>query len=642
MGRFLCTGLRRSNQNVSIGALIASLVWFALANPANAQDIPDDFGPPVAKSKAVYFPPEHFPDTNEWESFRIHATEFLQDHSDDTMAPRAIHDLILIEGIRAKPNQTEINELKTRLAFEYPDSLAMKMALKSFKEPGEFRTLLVTEFRKPNQTFSPDFCRQFLKASERGLDAFGPAFVNDDDFTVLIDLTLNSGKSYRLKQLSDQKWSLMKGLAKSGMEICRNAELSNPDKVVGLHQLSELTAIKQQNLPACLRDAERFWLTRLSQAARQLPPIRAILIEQLITERKYPEALASLDELLVLEQQPKWLFWQAWCLICEQDYTAAAETLARLSKQFPGDLWARQGAELASALRDRDVAIRENAAALFELLTELRGENFDWMQLTLVHKSANGRSIEAWVTGDAVNHSLDLFVNHDQAPLVGYKATLKDYSIFLRDQAKVVQINKPGMFLDLTFALGKVAQGLTYHFNFNTVSTPAAAESWRRVIQDVARHPLLVNPDVITTLMGSNIKGAIPLRMRIVEDRRVLEWWAPEINQPQMRKYEFEMFPKEQHRLRARSGAENFAEMTFGKAGTQVLESRWKGLPIVEKEEIDFGLIFQAFSVASSLWKTEDNTISTEVPRDHNVVPVGATGRDAAEKVVQPLGAAPK
>ncbi|MDB5386313.1 MAG: uncharacterized protein JWM11_1959 [Planctomycetaceae bacterium] len=646
MSQFHRNDIYRLNLKLRGWLVSFCLAGAMLTNVGAAQEIPDDFGPPVAKTKPVYFPPEHFPNTNEWETFRIHAIEFLQDHADDVMAPRAIHDMILIETIRAKPNQAEINALKTRLAFEYPDSLALAVTLKSFKDQSEYRNLLMTEFRKPEQTFSPDFCRQFLKASELGLTAFGPVFTNDDGFAQLIDLALNDGKSFRLRQLTDEKFQNMKGMARSGMELGRKAELSRAEKVIGLHSIGDAATAKRQSVPQGLGDAIRYWISRLSSEERQLPQIREILIEHLLSTKKFQQALPELDALLAIEQQPKWMFWRAWSLASEQQFDAASLALEQLAKQFPSDAWSKLGADFAIVLRERNAAMRENADAILELVTQLQSDDFEALKLHVAYHPIQGKLIELWATGDAVNHSLDVFINYGSVPFVGYKTTLNDYSIFLRDQGKIVQINKPGIFLDFTLGLNQTAQGLSSNFNFNTASTPAAANSWRRAIRDLAKNPLVANRDAVVSLLHLNLKSVFPLRMKTVDGRRIYRWFQFDLNRPQSKPFEFELTSTNQRQIRFRDSFGTTAEVTFGKVGSVVAESRWKDLPITKKDEFDFTLIMQAVMMASTMLKTDEDANETPqtapMATDGGVVPAAAIEKQTTRKIVQPLGIVPK
>jgi tetratricopeptide (TPR) repeat protein len=646
MPRFPSIDVRRSALQLFVWPALVWTVVSLLTAPAFAQDIPDDFGPPIVKAKPVYFAPEHFPNTDEWETFRIHALEFVQKYPDDVMAPRAISDLIAIETVRSKPNLVQLNGYKTRLVLEYPESLATAVTIKSIKDQNEYRTLLINEFRKLDQSFDPDFCRQYVKACELGLNAYGPGFVNDDSFAQIIELVLNDGKSFRLKQICEQKFLLVKGLPKVAMEVCRNTELTTSDKVLKLHALLDSLDSKHQTKPLGPTDAERFWLARLSPDEQKLPAIRAILIEKLLALKKFPQALAELTELLAVEQQPKWIFWQAWALACEQQFDASLDTLEQLSKQFPKDPWNTVGTDFAFVLRDRETALHENIDAILELAAAVQGDNFDTLKVNFSHHPLNSKAIDAWITADSINYDLDVFINYGGKPLVGYKATLKDYSIFLRDQAKIVQINKPGIFPDLNVAMTQSPLGLTPNFNFNTASTPAAAASWRRLVQELAKNPLVANKLVISNLIRFSIKTGFPRRMQTVEGRRIFGWFSFEFNRPEVQKFEVELAGKDQHQLQVRFGSQTSAEILFGKAGSLAADTRWKDLPIVKKEEFDLALMMQAIALATSIINPEANAesppASPAAVKDGSVIRTAAEVDETSKSAVKPIDTTPK
>ena len=281
MSHCLCTWFRPTDVNRHAVRFLAAIVCtMMLSVGALAQDIPDDFGPPVVRSKVNYLSPENFSPNDEFLAFREHAHEFLRDHSDHVMAPRALHDLILIQTALPKPDPNVANGLKTRLLMEYPESLSAHFTIKSFKDQSEFRNLLTADFRKPDRDFSHTYCRQFLKACELGLNAFGPGFVADDGLQFHIRLALSEGKSFRLSQLNEAHREKLKDLPRAGFDLCGKAELTPIDRIAGLHQLIQKATPLQQVQVQAIKDAEVFWMSRLTEKDRDQPKILTILIEK--------------------------------------------------------------------------------------------------------------------------------------------------------------------------------------------------------------------------------------------------------------------------------------------------------------------------------------------------------------------------
>jgi hypothetical protein len=572
-----------------------------------AKDAKEEFDAPGIKLKAVYSPPEHFPATNEWESFRNHAVKFLQEHPDDAMAPAALRDLILIEGIRATPNPVELNGLRALALLAYPDSLVSFMTLKTLKSPADFRAILYSQTRMPNQTFEPDFCRRFLKACELSLAVAGPKTIEDDDFLILISLAMKDGKSYKLKQFIEQKWPRMKESAKSVIELSNDAELKPTEKVARLHQLAALKPSQNATANLALLDAERFWMTRLSSEDRKLPLIREISIERLLEAKRFADASTELSELLAIEKRPKWMFWHAWCLAIELEYDKALTVLDEQAKQFPNDDWTKNGKNLAGLIRDQDSAYRENAEAILESVTELQAIDLDLLQIHILHTPLRGKSFEFWATGDAFNSTLDAFINQDSKPLVGYQSSFTEYSLFLRDQGKVYKVSKPGLFPEIHLGINIGPGGLNLNGNFNAASTKAAANGWKRTILTLAKDPVLGDLDAVLRLLRQGAKPALPSRMKKAGDSRVFVWQTPEIHKPEMQEVQIELFPVGQHKLSIRSGKEYSVEIAYGKLGSlAVSKSQWANLPVEKRADLDLGIGMRALTAANSIFQTEE------------------------------------
>lgn len=605
----LSKSLWRSSGATVLGMLC--LVWTSLAF---GQDIPDEFEPVAPKPKAVYFPPENFDSNDDFLAFREHAYEFLQDHPDHKLAPRALHDLILIHNLAPTPDAKVINGLKTRLVFEFPESITARILMKSFKDQSEYRNLLTAEFRKPEQDFSRSFCRQLLKAAELGVNMFGPDFLNDDNLQILVGLCLSEGKSFRLTQLTDSHYERLSQPVKSGMDLCRPSDLTPIDRATGLHRLLQSLPPTQQQ-PQCLKDAERFWMTRLTPADRQQPDLMAILIEQKLSEDQFEQALIELNQLLVLKQEPKWLFWHGWCLANVRQFDASIEAFEKLKNQFPADPWSRTASELIPLVREIDLAITEQVEVVQEVITDLKSEHFEQLQVHAIYQP-QGKSFELAASADSVQESIDAFVLHGGQPLVGYQATMKNYKLFVKDQSEVIQINKPGSFPDLVLGMQLNPNGFAYNFNLNMHSTPEAARSWRKSVLDLLNHPLLANKEAVqVVLRWSASKNGIPVRVRDVGDRRSLVWLTPEINRPQLQRFEFEWAPPAQHEFTIRS-ADFSIEAKYGKSGTLKPQvTPWEHLPVIQKQTLDVSLLMQAMSTAALIFNPEPVTQQPLTPQ---------------------------
>lgn len=572
-----------------------------------AQDAGDKFDPPGIKAKAVYSPPERFPHTNEWEAFRVHAISFLTEYPDDEMAPTALRDLIVIEGLRSKPNPLELNALKARSLLKYPESLTTLMTLRSFKAPIEFRTTLLSEVRRPNQSFSPDFSRSFLKACELGLLVVGPNTIDDDDFLLLMSLAMRDSKSTRLRQFIEQKWTRMKEPAKSAIELSNDDKLKPADKVGRLHDLAAARQLENPVPNQGLLDAERFWMTRLLPEERKLPRIREILIERLLEKKRFAAAITELDQLLASEKQPKWMFWRAWSLAIELDFNQSLAALDQLAMQFPNDDWSKHGARLADLIRDQDAAYHENAQAILETAKELQATALDLLQIHVSHTPARGKSFEVWANADAVNSTLNVFIKHDSKPLVGYQSSFQEYSLFLRDQGQVFKVNKPGLFPEINLGINATPDGLDFNVNFNAASTQAAATSWQRTLLGLAKDPALGDVEAILRLVRLGAKPAFPVRMKKAGESRIFLWYTPAIHTPEMTEFEIEVSPIAQHQFRVRFGKQYSAEVVYGKAGSlPASSSQWENIPVVKKDDLDIGIAMHALSIASSIFQPQE------------------------------------
>ena len=327
--------------------------------------------------------------------------------------------------------------------------------------------------------------------------------------------------------------------------------------------------------------------------------------------------------------EPKLYFWRAWSLANQDKSAEAIQVLETLKKQFPDDPWSKHGLELAELLRDQGKAIVEQSAVIQELIADWTPEHLQQLRINAQYHLANGKSVD--VVARADDNMLDVFLSQSGQPLVGYKATLKEYSLFLKDSPEVVQISKPGLFPDLKLGLALTPQGPTYSFNFNAFSTPEAAQSWRRAILELARSPLVASPQAIQgALRLSALHSGFPARVKTTGDRRTLAWLTPSINDPEMQRFEVELGPPRQHEFSLRF-IKFAAQIQYGKPSFSANTSTpWDGLPVVQKNDIDLAIIMRAISLATALFNPDENT--TEVPKEEKA-PVQPTAQPMALSV---------
>ncbi|MFO0885302.1 MAG: hypothetical protein U0894_14120 [Pirellulales bacterium] len=260
------------------------------------------------EATAEFRTPEYFSDRGKPADFIPYAYEFLQANPRDPRAARILFDICMTAT--AIDNKAAADEAKTQLLLEHPQSLPTTFLFKTL-EDDDVRKLLISRFELRTQTLDRSTLFRLNRALEACQKHYGPA--GDDTFNAQAAIASNNpeiAKAHRAMIKKDDS-----DLARI-VDVALNAELSAANKVIRLQEWRDVNTARAYQ--AYLYQEE------LSDEDRKLPSIEILIVENMLVNYQFADALPRLKILRAELDQPKVYYWQATAEAATGDTEGAA------------------------------------------------------------------------------------------------------------------------------------------------------------------------------------------------------------------------------------------------------------------------------------------------------------------------------
>lgn len=518
---------------------------------------------------AEFRTPEYFANRGKPADFIPYAYEFLQANPRDPRAARIWFDICMTAT--AIDNKAAADEAKTQLLMEHPQSLPTIFLFKTL-EDDDVRKLLISRFELRTQTLDRSTLFRFNRALEACQKHYGPA--GDDTFNAQAAIASNNpeiAKAHRAMIKKDDS-----DLARI-VDVALNAELSAANKVIRLQEWRDVNTARAYQ--AYLYQEE------LSDEERKLPSIEILMVENMLVNYQFADALPRLKILRAELDQPKVYYWQATAEAATGDTEAALFTLDELRQKFPTSDWAKTSRRLTAAFSTIEESLLEHQTLIKKVHETFVDLPLEVLELDLRIKNENAQAFEAYVAMDLKKDTLELVVKRDEKSILGYRAVTKYSQFFLYGEKKISRFEQNGVCPVFHFAVTPRAGG-GFLLGFNCNVSLQGQFGMHQSVRKIVRQPLLQSARSREAFMRHALQsGSFPEAVVTQEGISILRWIRPNFDSAELASFELGI-ASDNHLKYVGSEAWSIKNIQYGGSDVKLSVQKWPEMPVETSAEM--------------------------------------------------------
>jgi hypothetical protein len=529
------------------------------------------------------------------------ARQYLDRNPSAPAAAMVVHDVLVVASITK--DAALADEMKTRLLMDYSDSPYTRHVVSILGAYGtnknnagnhvsEFHRLLKKVVTDRKDILSPAMAERFCRAVRAGVDCLGSSALGDDEFLLESTVLAQAAGDYRLETDLADRLGQSEDTAAKKIAAVAFSNRTAVEKVLGLHAI--------EGEPKA-RAIERLMHQRLAPQERKLPAVVKTVLENLVEEGKYRDALPLAQELLAGGDDPQVRFLLACCQAAETHLEAASATLAELQARFPNSPWSQAGKDLAILVKSLPANLDRYSRDMSAEIANLKRIGMDACECKATYYAPSGRVFHGYVAVAPRDGVVEADVSEDDGRiLLAYRTNTRNCSMYTGGEASIHEIDQNGCYPLLKTNLDYGADGeVQFSFNLNVVSSMDALLASG---QSLASSPLLASPVAIRNLIEHYAKkGWLPAPPENSSRGTIYRWVRAEPRSPKMAVIELLITPSGDIGW-LRTPTLNVESFRHGPSGSfRLSPPAWPSLPVVRSDKVDPTVFFRIMSVAMSL-----------------------------------------
>jgi hypothetical protein len=532
------------------------------------------------------------------------AREYLEKKPQSTSAPMVAYDLVIVAG--ATRDASLADEMKTRLVLNYSDSLYAYHLITTLpanmgSQGGKsFADLLKQSVKDAKKPFSTEFASKFCRAAYLGLRNIGPGFLSGDELVLDCALMASIAGDFQLKSICAAKKDDLKEESKAIAEVLFDASSDDVAKLLKIHGLK-----KSESKPLF----EQYYYSCLFPAEKESPQVAKVIIETLLSDKKFDEAMPLIEKLLKQQEDPQVLFWQAWCRQARNEPGKAMEILDRLQKKYSQSPWKSTAIELSALIKDRDAILDQHARALLDAIAKILEQGADAIEGTIVYQGEDQPPIFIYLATLSPRNMLEITVMREGKMLLGYKTEQGTSRFYIAGEPSVYQFNAKASYPNLRLNVQRDPDGqlqFGYGVNFGDSYQPFQ-------LSQVLNQPFLTSKDeLLFQLKRGEKQGWMPTPVASDEGKKVYRWVCPLPDKPEFESFEFLISP-ESEICSFKTKSFQITKFHYGPSASFTFSPpSWPAVPVVEKEKSDPSILFRVLSTAMSIFNPQEKKIAAK------------------------------
>jgi hypothetical protein len=574
-----------------IGAWVCFVVGALLANGSMAAD-------PAAPE---YLAPEYFFSRERYADFLPHARQFLADHPRDERAPRIVMDRIMVATLLQ--NQAELKDAKLQLLLDHPQTVPNGYFLRT-TPVNDLKGLLKDAFHS-HQPLTPVILEKYTRAFDACYRMHGPSLVDDE-------LMAQMALATREPRVAAQCQASIK---KADSEPAKLVAIALNAKLQPIEKLQQLQALRHNKTAQAYQ--RYLYDVVLSDADRAAPAAQSIVVENLLHDKHFADALPKVAELSAATKNPQHVFWLAWAQMATGEPGAARATLADLAREHADSPWAKVGGELEPLVENLHANLADHVDATEDALAKLVASPPELIEATIAWKANAGQPNRLYAGLDLGQDALEVIAFADAKALVAYRAALDDCRLYVAGDAAINRYRSRGMCPTFNFAAdAQESGGYRYNMNFNTVQQGSGGLV--RSVRSLLTLPWLKTKQSRESFITHAARsGYLPLPVETAGGETILRWVAPQVDRAELVRSEVRLDAEQ--RLTSISGdGWSVRDIRYGtRDEVRLKPPAWPAVPVQEVAEFGASDMMRLFTLAMTLLnekKEAENVAAEKTP----------------------------
>jgi hypothetical protein len=535
--------------------------------------------------------PEDF--VNRHGEYLKHARQYLVDHSTASTSARVAHDMLMVAKLEQRPE--DVVFAQHCLLFVYPDTVFGHDYIKN-ADGRELNNLFKDFFCSTKETLDRDALDRFIEASQ-ACNVWNRGYTDEE---VLAQIALASRTARVIehcrKSIRDRDGNPAKLLA-----VALDDKLTAPERIRKLQSVRYSSA----------RAWQRYLFDRvLQEDERSATDLQAIIVENLLRDYRFEEALPKLKTLAASTKDPQHLFWLGWAQAMTGDGEGAAAAFHQLTREHADAAWSKTAERLSPLAKARKENLEQQIEVAEQAYTRLLEQPLERMEATVTWK-ADRRSFVVYANADIEKDAIEVIGSCDGKPGFAYKAAGGECRMFIAGDTHIREFASRGPLPDLKIDPGAVKLDLRYGFG----SAWQGSGSLRRSVATIFSLPFWKSKENRREFVAWMGEGAFFEPIQKKDGKVVLRISRPYVDEPILDELEFEF--DAEHQLTAlaviydgeRSAVRNIAygardKVTFSvdrQAPWAVVPPKWPELPVQQAAEFSVKELTRVLGFISDL-----------------------------------------
>jgi hypothetical protein len=523
------------------------------------------------------------------------AKDFALQHREAPAAARAGLDWYL--AATAVGHHDEQKAARMYLLLEHPRTTSGAFIYQSLKADDQLAELLLEEFNREDRQLDTPFLTRYVLATLMAPQRCMAAAQDNANFMLSLIYALQAtGHDAEHPHVKSAQAQLRKrdenGKTSRILDVILAKDRRTAEKFAQLQEFKD-------NVTA--RAVQRGLFLRLQILERVRPAEMRLHLENLLTGRKWKEALPWFDKLPADAHDAQVRFWQGWALAASGETAQALEVLAALAKDEPDDAWGKLAAESIPNIQGERARLEALAAMIYAGIKRWKENPPEVFEGRIVLLDEEDESIlaEGYLGIDATRSHFEVCIQRDNKLIAAYRTRAGRGAIFSEGKTEIVTFDRGGIIPTPRVSIEEDGDE-KYRFNFALGVKDRLQGDLNALCDSLLQSPVLASEQSILRFLTHQHDYGMFLAP-VEQGKQQLVWVGCPLDEAKLNRLVFQL-GDEGRVTSLLSDSGRIERIRFGLASDLTLTPpAWPDLPKRHQEELQ---ATELFSLAGATWQT--------------------------------------